>query len=126
MINLFPEIKDQIEGVLRSDVLQKNADIELQQRALEYFKVSVAYFLSISSLWFFHSNNTFFQLAEFANGDMLATVLEEMPPFPERESSILAKLKKKKPGAAKVIEDNDEKKSTPKPTPGTEFKISLY
>lgn len=44
MINLFPEIKDQIEGVLRSDVLQKNADIELQQRALEYFKVSVAYF----------------------------------------------------------------------------------
>ena len=26
-----------------------------------------------------------------------ATVLEEMPPFPERESSILAKLKKKKP-----------------------------
>lgn len=25
-----------------------------------------------------------------------ATVLEEMPPFPERESSILAKLKKKK------------------------------
>ena len=39
MINLFPEIKDQIEGVLRSDVLQKNADIELQQRALEYFKV---------------------------------------------------------------------------------------
>ena len=40
MINLFPEIKDQIERVLRSDVLQKNADVELQQRALEYFKVS--------------------------------------------------------------------------------------
>ena len=40
MINLFPEIKDQIEGVLHSDVLQKNADIELQQRALEYFKVT--------------------------------------------------------------------------------------
>merc|ERR1711892_762082 len=88
MINLFPEIKDQIEAVLRSDVLQKNADIELQQRALEYFK-----------------------LAEFANGDMLATVLEEMPPFPERESSILAKLKKKKPSAVKVLEDGDEKKS---------------
>lgn len=27
-----------------------------------------------------------------------ATVLEEMPAFPERESSILAVLKKKKPG----------------------------
>ncbi|VEL40511.1 unnamed protein product [Protopolystoma xenopodis] len=26
-----------------------------------------------------------------------ATVLEEMPPFPERESGILAKLKSKKP-----------------------------
>ena len=44
-----------------------------------------------------------------------------MPPFPERESSILAKLKKKKPGAAKVIEDNDEKKSTPKAAPGKSY-----
>lgn len=35
-----------------------------------------------------------------------ATVLEEMPPFPERESSILAKLKKKK-GPGKVP-DMDE------------------
>lgn len=33
------------------------------------------------------------------NLDSQATVLEEMPPFPERESSILAKLKKKKPEA---------------------------
>lgn len=95
MINLFPEIKDQIERVLRSDVLQKNADVELQQRALEYFK-----------------------LAEMAQGDMLATVLEEMPPFPERESSILAKLKKKKPAAAKVIEEQaTEEKKTPKAVP---------
>jgi len=30
--------------------------------------------------------------------DFQATVLEEMPAFPERESSILAVLKKKKPG----------------------------
>lgn len=48
---------------------------------------------------------------------MLATVLEEMPPFPERESSILAKLKKKKPAAAKVIESptnsDDKAKSLP-------------
>ena len=37
-----------------------------------------------------------------------ATVLEEMPPFPERESSILAKLKKKKPKAEnKDIEPKD-------------------
>ena len=41
MINLFPEIKADIENVLRSDVLLKNSDIELQQRALEYFKVLI-------------------------------------------------------------------------------------
>lgn len=35
-----------------------------------------------------------------------ATVLEEMPPFPERESSILAKLKRKKgPGNLPDIDD---------------------
>lgn len=40
-----------------------------------------------------------------------ATVLEEMPPFPERESSILAKLKKKKgPGAVSVTELEDNKR----------------
>ena len=54
MINLFPEIKDQIEAVLRSDVLQKNADIELQQRALEYFKVF--YFLSFSLPYQLHQS----------------------------------------------------------------------
>ena len=41
-----------------------------------------------------------------------ATVLEEMPPFPERESSILAKLKKKKPDAVK--ETPEERKHIPK------------
>lgn len=39
--------------------------------------------------------------------DLQATVLEEMPPFPERESSILAKLKRKKgPGAASALDDS--------------------
>lgn len=42
-----------------------------------------------------------------------ATVLEEMPPFPERESSILAKLKKKKgPGAVSVAEMEDSKRES--------------
>ena len=35
-----------------------------------------------------------------------ATVLEEMPPFPERESSLLAKLKKKKALAAGIAEED--------------------
>ena len=62
----------------------------------------------------------FLKLSEFSNGDMLATVLEEMPPFPERESSILAKLKKKKPAAARVIEENaQEEKKQIKSVPGT-------
>ena len=37
-----------------------------------------------------------------------STVLEEMPPFPERESSLLAKLKKKKGGAALVGKEKEE------------------
>lgn len=75
-VNLFPEIKLHIQEILRSDNQLRNADVELQQRAVEYL-----------------------QLSSVATTDVLATVLEEMPPFPERESSILAKLKKKKPKA---------------------------
>ncbi|XP_037086570.1 LOW QUALITY PROTEIN: AP-2 complex subunit alpha-like [Pollicipes pollicipes] len=71
-INLFPEIKGQIQDVLHSDNNLRSADAELQQRASEYLSLSV-----------------------HATTDVLATVLEEMPPFPERESSILAILKKK-------------------------------
>lgn len=55
-----------------------------------------------------------------------ATVLEEMPPFPERESSILAKLKRKKgPGAASVLDDGRRDASSNdinggvEPTPST-------
>uniref|UniRef100_A0A8D0EAU5 AP-2 complex subunit alpha n=1 Tax=Salvator merianae TaxID=96440 RepID=A0A8D0EAU5_SALMN len=82
-INLFPETKGTIQEVLRSDSQIRNADVELQQRAVEYLKLS-----------------------SIASTDVLATVLEEMPPFPERESSILAKLKKKKgPGAGSELDD---------------------
>ncbi|TDH16720.1 hypothetical protein EPR50_G00000770 [Perca flavescens] len=82
-INLFPEVKATIQDVLRSDSQLRNADVELQQRAIEYLRLSC-----------------------IASTDILATVLEEMPPFPERESSILAKLKKKKgPGNLPDIDD---------------------
>ncbi|XP_074522557.1 AP-2 complex subunit alpha-2-like isoform X2 [Halichoeres trimaculatus] len=83
-INLFPEVKTTIQDVLRSDSQLRNADVELQQRAVEYLRLSC-----------------------IASTDILATVLEEMPPFPERESSILAKLKKKKgPGHLPDIDDS--------------------
>lgn len=81
-VNLFPEIKNQIQEVFRQDSNIRSADAELQQRASEYLKLSVV-----------------------ASTDVLATVLEEMPPFPERDSSILAILKKKKPG--RVVEPLD-------------------
>ena len=38
--------------------------------------------------------------------------MEEMPPFPERESSILAKLKRKKgPGTVPDIEENRKERN---------------
>lgn len=74
-INLFSEIESDIQTVLATDSNIRNSDAELQQRAVEYLALS-----------------------KVASSDILATVLEEMPPFPERESSILAILKKKKPG----------------------------
>ncbi|XP_064836760.1 AP-2 complex subunit alpha-2-like isoform X2 [Oncorhynchus masou masou] len=83
-INLFPEVKGTIQEVLRSDSQLRNADVELQQRAVEYLRLS-----------------------SIASTDILATVLEEMPPFPERESSILAKLKRKK-GPGNLHPDLDE------------------
>lgn len=39
-INLFPEIKPTIQDVLRSDSQLRNADVELQQRAVEYLRLS--------------------------------------------------------------------------------------
>ena len=73
-MNLFPELKQELHDIFSQDALSRSADTELQQRAIEYLR-----------------------LADSANQDILATVLEEMPQFPERESSILAILKKKKP-----------------------------
>ncbi|XP_060516014.1 AP-2 complex subunit alpha [Cylas formicarius] len=89
-INLFPEIRTQVQEVFRQDSNLRSADAELQQRASEYLQLSI-----------------------IASPDVLATVLEEMPAFPERESSILAVLKKKKPGR---VPENDVKENK-SPTP---------
>merc|ERR1739836_346380 len=97
-INLFPEIKTVIEDIFKTDSNLRSSDAELQQRACEYLALS-----KVASL------------------DVLATVLEEMPPFPEKESSgLLNLLKKKRPGAVpenpeiKSSEDGYEPKSIPK------------
>lgn len=39
-INLYPEIKTHIQGVFEQDGQSRNSDLELQQRAIEYLKLS--------------------------------------------------------------------------------------
>ncbi|ELV12600.1 AP-2 complex subunit alpha-2 [Tupaia chinensis] len=106
-VNLFPEVKATIQDVLRSDSQLRNADVELQQRAVEYLRLS-----------------------SIASTDILATVLEEMPPFPERESSILAKLKKKKgPSTVTDLEETKRERNVdvnggPEPAPASASAVS--
>lgn len=67
----------------------------------------------------------YLRLSTVASTDILATVLEEMPPFPERESSILAKLKKKKgPSTVTDLEETKRERSIdvnggPEPVPAS-------
>eukprot|EP00051_Salpingoeca_urceolata_P005467 m.73468 g.73468 ORF g.73468 m.73468 type:complete len:888 (+) comp14353_c0_seq1:289-2952(+) len=76
--NLFPEIKPAVEKVLRNPNYIANSDSEIQQRANEYL-----------------------QLINVPSEQVLPAVLEEMPPFPEAESHILAKLQSKTGGVGK-------------------------
>lgn len=90
LANLFPELKPTVTEAMRSPMNLRGADVEIQQRAVEYGR-----------------------LVELATTDLLATVLEEMPPFAERESSILAKLKKKN-----AVTDGKPGAHSPAKTPG--------
>ncbi|KAI9158405.1 AP-2 complex subunit alpha-2 [Paramyrothecium foliicola] len=69
-VNLFPEIKSQLMHVF--EVYSHTLDSELQQRACEYLA-----------------------LARLPTDDLLRTVCDEMPPFPERESALLSRLHQK-------------------------------
>jgi AP-2 complex subunit alpha len=69
-VNLFPEIKPQLVNVF--SVYSHTLDPELQQRACEYLT-----------------------LASLPTDDLLRTVCDEMPPFPERESALLSRLHQK-------------------------------
>jgi len=66
-VNLFPEIKNQLLYVFRA--YSHTLDPELQQRACEYLT-----------------------LATLPTDDLLRTVCDEMPPFPERTSALLSRL----------------------------------
>jgi len=74
-INLFPEIKAQLLQVFQA--YSHSLDSELQQRACEYLA-----------------------LATMPNDDLLRTVCDEMPPFPERASALLSRLHQKHAGAS--------------------------
>ncbi|KAK3944552.1 adaptin N terminal region-domain-containing protein [Diplogelasinospora grovesii] len=69
-VNLFPEIKPQLVGVF--NMYSHTLDSELQQRACEYLT-----------------------LASLPSDDLLRTICDEMPPFPERESALLSRLHQK-------------------------------
>ena len=69
-VNLFPEIKPQLLAVFRA--YSHTLDSELQQRACEYLA-----------------------LASLPSDDLLRTVCDEMPPFPERASALLSRLHQK-------------------------------
>ena len=74
-VNLFPEIKPQLLHVFRA--YSHTLDSELQQRAFEYQS-----------------------LALLPTDDLLRTVCDEMPPFPERTSALLSRLHSKHAGTS--------------------------
>lgn len=69
-VNLFPEIKPQLVEVF--ETYSHALDSEMQQRAYEYLS-----------------------LATMPSDDLLRTICDEMPPFPERESALLSRLHQK-------------------------------
>ncbi|KAI9321993.1 adaptin N terminal region-domain-containing protein [Obelidium mucronatum] len=78
-INLFPEIKEEVLAVFKQH--KTVLDVELQQRASEYLALSTR-----------------------ETDELLQTVCEEMPAYPERESALLSRLNKK-------IADTEDKRT---------------
>ncbi|KAL8665431.1 MAG: hypothetical protein Q9168_007708 [Polycauliona sp. 1 TL-2023] len=74
-VNLFPEIKPQLLHIFRA--YSHTLDSELQQRAFEYQS-----------------------LALLPSDELLRTVFDEMPPFPERTSALLSRLHGKHAGTS--------------------------
>jgi len=74
-VNLFPEVKPQLLQIFQA--YSHTLDSELQQRACEYLT-----------------------LATLPTDDLLRTVCDEMPPFPERASALLSRLHQKHGGTS--------------------------
>lgn len=73
-VNLFPEIRPQLLSAFRT--YSHSLDSELQQRACEYLTIST-----------------------MPSDDLLRTICDEMPAFPERASALLSRLDKKSSAA---------------------------
>jgi AP-2 complex subunit alpha len=69
--NIFPELKATIQDIFRQDHIFKSTSHEIQQRANEYFNLTTV-----------------------SNEGVMTAVLEEMPMYPEDQTSLLAKLDK--------------------------------
>jgi AP-2 complex subunit alpha len=69
-VNLFPEIKSRLVEVF--DAFSHALDPELQQRACEYLTI-----------------------VDMPTDDLLRTICDEMPQFPERQSALLSRLHQK-------------------------------
>jgi len=69
--NIFPELKTTIQDIFRQDHIFKSTSHEIQQRANEYFNLTTV-----------------------SNEGVMTAVLEEMPMYPEDQTSLLAKLDK--------------------------------
>lgn len=81
-VNLFPEIKPQLLDTLQG--FSEMMDSEIQQRACEYLA-----------------------LATMPSSDLLITVFDEMPPFPERASALLSRVR------VRVTSPSDRRTHTP-------------
>jgi AP-2 complex subunit alpha len=78
-LNLFPEIKQDIVRIFQQ--YRHVLDLELQQRASEYLAI-----------------------AQMSGDEILQSVCDEMPAFPERESALVSRLEKK-------IADTEDKRT---------------
>lgn len=87
---VFPELKETVQQVLRAENVFRSAHAEIQQRANEYFNLTTV-----------------------ANPSVLPAVLEEMPPFPEEESSsLMSKLDRGKDVTDKLGGQQSKKPQT--------------
>lgn len=106
----------------------RNPDAELQQRSVEYFQLSrIATVDVLATVAYLNLIPKYGFGLKLVNNQSCVSfiflkILEEMPPFPEKESSLLAKLKKSKPHVEELENQTAEKKQRPQAIMNQVFK----